>query len=544
MRRRYLLRGYIAVVLLGVAGEPRPGWAASRVVTSLKAVALSGQQVPGAPSGIYFSNFDPPVINNVGQTAFSARTLDVDDASSQRLGIWSEGSGELGLVALQGLQPPDASALEIVPSYAFNDRGETVFSSRGIWLHRHTSLEKIVGPGITTLIDGRPEVFERTSRPVINRNGVMAFVASRENFDDGIYVGADSQFTQIARHNALLPGTNRYPDITDASLPAINSKGAIAFREASYSHSSIWSNVRGSLEQVAEADYYRVTETRFIQLRTPMISNNNDVVFYGTFIGEEVTSDNDQGVILFDERGASVVAREDDHAPGLPDGFAFASFVNLGDTPRVLSDDFGGLAFRARLRGPGIDRLNEQSLWRVRSDELQLVVRAGTPAPGVEAGPTFLLFDALSFNRQGRVAFSAGLAGQGVYSTNDEGIWAEDSLGNLRLIVRDGDLVDLDPGPGADLRTIVEVNLVEAFHPFYEARGENDQPYAFNDRGQIAFQSQFTDGTHAILVSNLLLVPETETAVIAFLGIAFMAMTVRARYLSSWSLRVFARICG
>jgi hypothetical protein len=57
---------------------------------------------------------------------------------------------------------------------------------------------------------------------------------------------------------------------------------------------------------------------------------------------------------------------------------------------------------------------------------------------------------------------------------NNEGIWATDRNGLLRLIVRKGDPVEV----------------------------------AFNDRGQLAFGAGFTDGSSGIFISDLVAIPE------------------------------------
>jgi hypothetical protein len=64
--------------------------------TTVRTVALSGQQAPGTLDGEAFQFFMlSPAINNAGQTAFRASVV-------TRVGAWSEGSGALSLVARVG----------------------------------------------------------------------------------------------------------------------------------------------------------------------------------------------------------------------------------------------------------------------------------------------------------------------------------------------------------------------------------------------------------------------------------------------------------
>jgi hypothetical protein len=98
-----------------------------------------------------------------------------------------------------------------------------------------------------------------------------------------------------------------------------------------------------------------------------------------------------------------------------------------------------------------------------------------------------------------------------VAGVNEFVIWATDLNGQLRLIVRTGDLFDVNDDPlVSDLRTI-------SFLTFQEWSGNEDgRRSAFNDLGQLAFHASFTDGTSGIFVSNLVaVVPEPRTLVVS-----------------------------
>ncbi len=101
----------------------------------IRTVALSGQQVPGAPEGVNISGFNTraPALNDLGQTAFMASLTDsgVDSA------ILSEGSGSLALVARKGDQAPGtASGINYnffqfgSPLPPLNNVGQTAFKAR------------------------------------------------------------------------------------------------------------------------------------------------------------------------------------------------------------------------------------------------------------------------------------------------------------------------------------------------------------------------------------------------------------------------------
>ena len=81
----------------------------------------------------------------------------------------------------------------------------------------------------------------------------------------------------------------------------------------------------------------------------------------------------------------------------------------------------------------------------------------------------------------------------------------------LRLIAREGDTLDVRNGPEVDLRTVEDLG-----------------DYSFNDLGYVAFEAKFTDGSYAILVSNLVAVPQPSAGILLILGIA-VASSVELR---------------
>ena len=86
----------------------------------------------------------------------------------------------------------------------------------------------------------------------------------------------------------------------------------------------------------------------------------------------------------------------------------------------------------------------------------------------------------------------------GVTAANDEGYWAQDLSGNLRLLVREGDTITVAPG---DLRTIATFGLSG------DARG-----FQFDDLGNLMFRANFTDGSQGVFVVS---VPEPTSLVLS-----------------------------
>jgi hypothetical protein len=92
------------------------------------------------------------------------------------------------------------------------------------------------------------------------------------------------------------------------------------------------------------------------------------------------------------------------------------------------------------------------------------------------------------------------------------GVWAEDLSGVLRLIVREGDTIDVDDGPGEDFRKVLGLSVTLG-----GTYVEND---SFNNLGQLAFSADFGSGdSRGVFVSNLVAVPEPSAGILLTLAI-------------------------
>jgi hypothetical protein len=168
------------------------------------------------------------------------------------------------------------------------------------------------------------------------------------------------------------------------------------------------------------------------------LNANGDVAFYSTLDGLGVSDQNNTG-IWAGALPAGLAAREDDRPPGTPGGVEF-------DT---LSDPMlgpgGHVAFRATLRGLGVNIENDAGIWSGRPAALQLTARKGGIPPGINnAAVKFDSFSLPAVNGSGAVAFYATMIGLTISEFNDTGIWAG-MPGALALVARER---NLPPGVG------------------------------------------------------------------------------------------------
>jgi hypothetical protein len=231
------------------------------------------------------------------------------------------------------------------------------------------------------------------------------------------------------------------------------------------------------------------------------------VAFEANLLGGDVTNANETGIWANRGGPLELFLREGDPVPQISGSAQFGEFY--GQT--LVLNAAGEMAFISFVTGTGITSANDTAIWNTAGDGLELVAREGSHAPGTlsavfagfgnDSGPVL--------NAHGRSAFVARLTGAGVNSTNDRGIWAEDIDGELRLIAREGDILEVAPG---DWRQMSFVNFLGQ-SGIVDGRGSG-----FNDLGQVAFTASFTDGTSGAFVSNMVAVPEPAAVLLVAVG--------------------------
>ncbi len=516
----------------------------------IRTVALSGQQVPGAPEGTVFTGFsDPPVLNDAGQTAFQGGG-----------GILSEGSGSLELVAATGQQAPgmpDGVTYESFPSpgrLVINDAGTTVFpafhtligsASRGsgIWSSGPggsalvaLSGEQVAGApaGVVYFVD--PICAGRTL--LANDAGQVAFqailtgsgVAGR-----GILVLRHGNLELVARTSTHAPGTPdgvHFSDVSGSPL-SLNNLGQTAFSGMltgsgvnSTNNVGLWSEVSGSLALVARKGSQApgmpdgAVFNPVFSFVSSDLNNAGQTAFLSPVTGGGVDSTNNRGIWLETSGSLALVARSGSPAPG-------TSGLNFGGFTHIALNDAGQIAFS------GADSSGRSGLWSSALGGLALVARSGDRAPGTEDGVVFASLITPgsdraypTLNAAGQTAFFGALSGSGISASNDLGIWATDQSGAVQLIAREGNPVQVAPG---DFRTVGELRfLTRGLTP--QPTGNSDgRPSAFNNLGQLAFMASFTDGTSGIFVSNRVAVPEPSAMLLTALAAAGLSWRRRVR---------------
>jgi uncharacterized protein YjbI with pentapeptide repeats len=436
---------------------------------SLAMVARTGDVAPGVPGGVNFGlnyalELFEPVLNNVGQTAFYGGLTD------GTVGLWSQGSGDLALVARDGTPAPGtpddvnlsfAVLRDFFPGLPkLNDAGQVAF------------LANVTGAGVDNTND-----WGMWSE----RTGGLGLVARSDSPAPGTPDGVnfDSFFFQSGFNNAGQSAFLAF--VTGDGVDPSNDQG-------------IWSEGSGGLALVARngtpapGTPSGVTFREFI-FAAVAFNSMGRTTFKGFLTGEGVDDSNDEGIWFESSGTLALVARRGSPAPGTPIGVNFDEFA-----VRPALSDAGLSAFSATLTGTGVTSANKQGIWLGDDEDITLVARTGNQAPGTPAGVQFSNLGRQTVNSAGQIAFRAGLTGTGVGTANSLGIWATDQDGALQLIARTGSQLEITPGV---FRTTSDLGIA------LDSGNSDGRASAFNDFGQLVFWASFTNGTQGVFVSSL-----------------------------------------
>jgi hypothetical protein len=243
-----------------------------------------------------------------------------------------------------------------------------------------------------------------------------------------------------------------------------------------------------------------------------VINRFGEVAFQGNLASGDVVPENNTG-IWTDAGGAGLrlVAQKGSQIPGEPIGVRFSHLSHPELNAR------GQVAFSAFINWADglVGATNDTGLWIGDPDgTLRLVVREGMPAPGATNLRLGAITDTTyAINNAGQLVLSTYLTQPGMTEAVGRGIWATDRSGELHLIAKVGDTIDVDDGPGVVLRTIQHLVIHDDVHK------ESGHATGFNDWGQVAFVAQFTDNSWGVFVSNAVAVPEPTTLVLLLYGL-------------------------
>ena len=273
--------------------------------------------------------------------------------------------------------------------------------------------------------------------------------------DLGLWADVSGALSLIVRHGDQAPGfppgvtlteiTNEISDVSGNLR--INNLGELSFRAQldgplinPTDERTVWFYDSNGLALVArEGANPPGTDpaANFTLFIRNQFADDSGVAFAGEFVDTQQTA---FGIFKSSNGLLAPIAIPGSQAPDVPAGVEFTSI------PSFRMDESGSIAFAAGLTGPGLNQFNAQGIWSDRSGTLELLLRGGATAPGVQPGFVFSILRQPTVNRSGSFVFFGDIFGPGISSANDQGYWSDRS-GTLELIARESTQIPgMDPG--------------------------------------------------------------------------------------------------
>lgn len=410
----------------GITDENRRGIWFGVPGSTLAPFIRIGTQAPGTPVGAQFGEyFDEVAMNENGQIVFGAflkvGSGGVTDAN--RLGIWSNHSGTLQLVARDGSPAPGVpgrtfqASIGVTSSFSslsLADNGDIGFvgrlddARRGIWF----------GPPM----DLRPIVLESAPAPAVEPGAVYARLSANDPYPDFAFSpnGTVAFSFRLMNGPGGVSGANEYALWAGrpGELGIVARKGAQA--------PGLADGVVFGFEGNAENPFRHI-----------VLNDAGQIAFGGYIKGPGISLETNSGLWFGPASDLQLIAREGDSAPGTAEGVSFGDLWQV--SPQVNAS--GQLIFNANVRGPGITSQSNNSMWAY--DEQNGLQLLGYESQAVAVGSPFIREIASVGAFDGGRASTSGRTG-----LTDSGL----VLASVRFQdgVRSVVTIDLNEPPGQD----------------------------------------------------------------------------------------------
>ena len=486
----------------------------------VQTLGRNGDRAVGYEGEVYFAGFTQAVINNAGEIAVQSGVLD-------GIGRTIPAGGGV----LSGL--PENLQLTFASSYGANlsDSGDATSNTNLFSFDNDNNNGYLHGkPGATSALaregfqaPGTNGLFNLMGSAAINDVGTAAFRFTVGTvFTDALYFGTPGNLQLIALEGiqapGLAPGVLLDEFIGGADHPPAFNHAEQALFYASLSgpgitadnDEGIWVATRSSVQRiVAEgAPVPGIANATFGYFtrgaREGSINNAGQIVFANVMNGSGVEPLDDDIIFAGLPNALQVVARG-----GQPAGSGF-TYSDLNRDLPPLINRAGQVVFSSYDRRSTGGEL--AGLWRwtpgANGGSRKLIAREGEQAPGCPTGVVFAfqdpaVFQRMSVNASGAVAFFAGLSGPGVTAENQTGLFLTNAAGQAQLVVRTGQTFDFGNG---DVRTLNEIVMtINA-----DSGGEDGRARMLNDAGELLFTVRL-DGLDDTALLKASLPPQAPT---------------------------------
>ena len=504
--------GDLATTVLGSKGAPVPG---------------AGQPGSGIPAGATWRSFGAPSINDAGQALVHA-TLNVGAQRTTAILGWdvADTADTMKCVALAG-DPAPGITNAVMASF-----GEPLLGPDGSvsWLAKLANAPVTLGAVTST----------NNLAVVLDADGAgpgLPVVVARKGQSAGD-AGVWKAFTSVAlggktvAFTATLAGVHASENTGLWLFDRASGSAALALQEGAPMLGSSLKTITALVERPSSAgqgrglandgtdDFAAVRVTLADSRQAIATITNQEVVFnyvaggdavgYGpgakwrsfglptqsegsatqAFVGRvksgtgTATAANDTAIFAESDGELNVqkLAAKGDAAAGVEGG----AFAELQDP---VSAENSSIAFIGKLTNAArIGSANNDGIWQFDvANGLRLVAREGAQPPNMPAGTRWKSFESIALPASGSPIFVATLHGQrgAVSVANDVGLWATDSSGELRLLLREGDAIGS--------------STVKTFTVLSSVTGSPAQTRSFNRIGSVIVRATDMTGAQHLL---------------------------------------------
>ena len=428
--------------------------------------AFQGGPVPGvATAGVTFKSFLDPVIAPGGAIAFAA-TLKGGQAA-QDTGVWTDAFGPaLEPVLREGGDVPGlpaGSKLKAVQSLSLRD-GELLVLLTLAW-----------APGVASASD------DTVLLRMTGASAAGVLLREGENLD-----GAKVKTMSVLGVAPGSPGHGRWhADAAVVAKVTLADGRVLLVKLAPGAPPALLLSTADAAQPVDE-------NARWKGFALPAVDATGGNFAVAATLASQAggVGAGDDTVLLHSRDGVSwaVFAREGGAVP-MPSGASGPLYASFFDP---LINGAGEVAFLATLHGQGVTAKNKTGLWCGATDQLRLLARLGDKVPDENGGETSAVWSRfISYALPGGVGAGAILlaetSGGDTTAKNRLALWAADSTGRLRRLLRTGAPLVLNSPP---LKSMALLNA---------APGAYGVTRSFNTTGSLALLATFSDSTQALL---------------------------------------------
>lgn len=383
--------------------------------------ALQKQAAPGI-AGAKYGAFLDPVVSGNGTLAFTASLTGVPD--TQNSALFSDIGGTLTSVLQKGKPVPitgypSTTLVKAIKSISIRDGTLVVLlslSGTGIDATNDSLLMGIRPGGNVQYLRTSQTISALGINSAISKLSVLAPAPGSP--DQGRWQATSS----IVARAEFVSGAKAILSVTSAGVISgvVQSAGALPTNTAV--SGGKWASF--GLPTMSSTSGFFYLAAKYAPGFGGVSTSNDSVLLY--------RADTGVNTALFE------IARENSNAPGT--GTTPAKFAGFLDPASTTS---GTVGFLATLKGNKVTSANNKGLWYGTFGNLILVERTGNKAPNAGAFLTSAKFTALtSFvmppGNPATPLFTAKIAGPGIDSTNNTGLWGVGSDGYIRQLLRTG----------------------------------------------------------------------------------------------------------